>query len=74
MRRIKSANSLISRNDPEIMTYNKEELLKLLKDRRYHSPEMSETDEDNSSKRLICVYDLSWRSDQVRFQFSVLIV
>lgn len=46
------------------MSYGKRDLLKLLASRAYHSPEISET-EDEGSKSVINVYDLSWRSEEV---------
>ena len=40
----------------------------ILKDNRYHSPEDSETDEEGvDGKRAINVYNLSWRSREVRY-------
>ncbi|RGB28976.1 hypothetical protein C1646_767154 [Rhizophagus diaphanus] len=47
------------------MSYEKWDLLKILANRTYHSPEMSET-EDKGSKSVINVYDLSWRSEELR--------
>ena len=46
------------------MSYGKRDMLKILANRAYHSPEMSET-EDEGSKSVINVYDLSWRSEEV---------
>ncbi|CAB4440170.1 unnamed protein product [Rhizophagus irregularis] len=68
IRRMKSAKSLYANNNSEISKYNKEELLKILKNRKYHSPEIIESDDDpvNQNKRIICVYDLSWRSDELK--------
>lgn len=41
--------------------------MKILGDNRYHSPEMSESDEEHQGgKRSINVYNPSWRSDEVR--------
>ncbi|POG78938.1 hypothetical protein GLOIN_2v1766266 [Rhizophagus irregularis DAOM 181602=DAOM 197198] len=41
------------------------EVLNILKDTRYHSPEDSETDKEQpDGKRKIIVYNLSWRSDE----------
>jgi hypothetical protein len=39
--------------------------LKILADRLYHSPEVSETDEEDPEKSIIAIYDYSWRSDEV---------
>ncbi|CAB5215295.1 unnamed protein product [Rhizophagus irregularis] len=45
--------------------YDKTEVLNILKDTRYHSPEDSETDKEQpDGKRKIIVYNLSWRSDE----------
>jgi hypothetical protein len=63
IRRLKAAKSLYKKNDDRIIGYEKRPLLKLLTDRLYHSPEISETDDDGS--QTINVYNLSWRSDEV---------
>ncbi|GET66375.1 hypothetical protein GLOIN_2v1773969 [Rhizophagus irregularis DAOM 181602=DAOM 197198] len=65
---MKSAKSLYANNNSEISKYNKEELLKILKNRKYHLPKISESDDDpvNQNKRIICVYDLSWHSDELK--------
>ena len=54
-------------NDERIDEHDKGELLAILKDNRYHSPEDSETDEADESRRVINVYNPSWRSDEVRY-------
>ncbi|RGB28900.1 hypothetical protein C1646_767272 [Rhizophagus diaphanus] len=42
-------------------------LLNILNDNRYHSPEYSESDEEQpDGKRQINVYNPSWRSEEVR--------
>ena len=46
-------------------SYNKAEVTQIIQDKRYHSPEMSETDEDIPGKRQVIVYDRSWRSSEV---------
>ena len=56
--------------DEQIMVYDQAELLEILKDNRYHSPEDSETDQD-SGNQVINVYNLSWRSTEVQY-FSIL--
>jgi hypothetical protein len=63
-RRIKGAKSLYSAKNQEVLKYDRTELITLLTNRKVHSPEMSETDEEHLT-RNICVYDLSWRSDRV---------
>ncbi|RGB29383.1 hypothetical protein C1646_766650 [Rhizophagus diaphanus] len=47
------------------MSYRKWDLLKILANCTYHSPEVSET-EDEGSKLVINVYDLSWCSEELR--------
>jgi hypothetical protein len=50
----------------KIVVYDRNEIFKILQDKRYHSPELSETDDENpSGKRCISVYDYSWRSKEV---------
>jgi len=50
----------------KIAEYDQNELFKILQDKRYHSPELSETDDENPlGKRNISVYDYSWRSKEV---------
>ncbi|RHZ90228.1 hypothetical protein Glove_2g22 [Diversispora epigaea] len=66
LRRIKAAKELFRKNDPNITDYNKESLLRMLADRAFHSPEMSDTDEEDRSKTVVNVYDLSWRSAEVK--------
>jgi hypothetical protein len=36
-----------------------------MNENRYHSPEESETDEENDGKRKIAIKDLKWRSSTV---------
>jgi hypothetical protein len=62
---MKAAKDLFKKSDSRITKYEKRPLLKILADRAYHSPELSETDEENSDTRVINVYDLSWRSEEV---------
>ncbi|CAB5370895.1 unnamed protein product [Rhizophagus irregularis] len=65
-RRIKGAISLFKRNDDRVKDYDKTEVLNILKDTRYHSPEDSEMDKEQpDGKRKIIVYNLSWRSDEL---------
>ena len=62
---MKAAKDLFKKDDSRITKYEKRPLLKILTDRAYHSPELSETDEENSDNTVINVYDLTWRSDEV---------
>lgn len=58
--------SLFKRKEPIVAQYNKNEILQITQDKRYHSPELSETDDENpEGKRQVFVYDHSWRSDEV---------
>ncbi|RHZ84980.1 hypothetical protein Glove_74g352 [Diversispora epigaea] len=66
IRRIKAAKELFRKNDPNIIDYDKESLLRMLADRAFHSPEMSDTDEEDRSKIVVNVYDLSWRSAELK--------
>ena len=45
----------------------KQPLLRILSDRLYHSPEISEMDEENRQRSVIAVYDYSWRSAEVYY-------
>ncbi|RHZ78708.1 hypothetical protein Glove_157g50 [Diversispora epigaea] len=69
LRRIKAAKELFRKNDPNITDYDKESLLRMLTDRTFHSPEMSDTDEKDRSKTVVNVYDLSWRSAELKHLF-----
>ncbi|RHZ87226.1 hypothetical protein Glove_38g13 [Diversispora epigaea] len=69
LRRIKAAKELFRKNDPNITDYDKESLLRMLADRTFYSSEMSDTDEEDRSKTVVNVYDLSWRSAEVSIYF-----
>ncbi|EXX60311.1 hypothetical protein RirG_181030 [Rhizophagus irregularis DAOM 197198w] len=60
------AKRLYSFDDERITKYDKHRLLKMLSNRLFHSPEISETDEEDLTKSIIAIYDYSWRSDEVR--------
>ncbi|GET52000.1 hypothetical protein GLOIN_2v1840618 [Rhizophagus irregularis DAOM 181602=DAOM 197198] len=66
LRRIKAAKDLYRKNDERIIGYEKRQLLKMLANRSYHSPEISESDEENPDKTIVCVYDYSWRSQELK--------
>ena len=66
MQRIKAAKDLFNKKDSRIVSYGKRDLLKILANRAYHSPEVSES-EDEGSKSVINVYDLSWCSEEVTY-------
>jgi hypothetical protein len=53
-------------NDRLIKNFKKRELKPIIDDNFYHSPEDSETDQENpSGKRNIVIRDLDWRSSAV---------
>lgn len=52
--------------DPLVKKIRGEYLQPVLVDNAYHSPEISETDEENSSgQRKLVIKDLKWRSSTV---------
>ena len=54
------------KNENERITkYDKDSLIKMLANRSYHSPEFSETDEENREKSIVNMYDLSWHSSEI---------
>ena len=56
-------NHLRGVGDQLIQKFNDEHLQPVLDNSAYHSPEISETDEENpSDKRKIVIKDLKWRS------------
>ncbi|RHZ61001.1 hypothetical protein Glove_350g129 [Diversispora epigaea] len=63
---IKAAKELFRKNDPNITDYDKESLLRILTDRAFHLPEMPDTDEEDHLKTVVNVYDLSWRSAELK--------
>ena len=59
-------NHLRGVGDPLIRKFNSEYLQPVINHSAYHSPEISETDEENpSGKRKIVIKDLKWRSSTV---------
>ena len=52
-------DNLIENEDRLIRKFRSDELQGVQTDNRYHSPEISETDEENS-KRKIIIHDISW--------------
>ncbi|CAB5370672.1 unnamed protein product [Rhizophagus irregularis] len=66
IRRMKAAKRLYSFDDERITKYDKRRLLKMLSNRLFHSPEISETDEEDPTKSIITIYDYSWRSDELK--------
>ncbi len=51
--------------DPLIKKFKKYDLILIKESNLYHSPELSESDEDKTKKRKIVVKDLKWRSSTV---------
>ncbi|RHZ77738.1 hypothetical protein Glove_173g27 [Diversispora epigaea] len=66
IRHIKAAKELFRKNNSNITDYDKESLLRMLANRAFHSPEMSDTDEEDRSKTVVNVYDLSWRFAELK--------
>ncbi|GET57616.1 hypothetical protein GLOIN_2v1840618 [Rhizophagus irregularis DAOM 181602=DAOM 197198] len=66
LRQIKAAKDLYRKSDERIIGYEKRQLLKMLANRSYHSPEISESDEENPDKTIVCIYDYSWRSQELK--------
>jgi hypothetical protein len=66
---MKAAKDLFKSDDTRITSYEKRPLLKILANRSYHSPEISETDDEGPTS-VINVYDLSWRSEEVIINFD----
>ncbi|CAB5377094.1 unnamed protein product [Rhizophagus irregularis] len=56
IRRMKAAKRLYSFDDERITKYDKHRLLKMLSNRLFHSPEISETDEEDPTKRIAGFY------------------
>ncbi|CAG8706800.1 15732_t:CDS:2, partial [Dentiscutata heterogama] len=64
-RRAKMIDHLSEVNDKLIRKIAKKDLMKLQTSNHYHSPEISEMDEE-SVKRKIVVYNLKWRSQALK--------
>jgi hypothetical protein len=59
-------NHLRGVGDPLIQKFDDKYLQPVINNSAYHSPEISETDEENpSEKRKIVIKDLKWRSSTV---------
>ncbi|RHZ79701.1 hypothetical protein Glove_142g33 [Diversispora epigaea] len=66
LRCIKAAKELFRKNDPNITDYDKKSLLRMLTNRAFHSPEMSDTDEKDHLKTVVNIYDLFWQSAKLK--------
>ena len=64
--RTKTIEHLEAINDPIIKSFKNDELRPIKESSAYHSPDISETDEENPSKRKLITKDLTWRSTTVR--------
>ncbi|CAB5367448.1 unnamed protein product [Rhizophagus irregularis] len=62
----RAAKRLYSFDDERITKYDKRRLLKMLSNRLFHFPEISETDEEDLTKSIIAINDYSWRSDKLK--------
>jgi hypothetical protein len=51
--------------DPIVQKFQDENLQPVLNDSAYHSPEISETDEENPDQRKVVIKDLKWWSSTV---------
>ena len=60
---------MISIEDPLVKLFKKSELRPIMDISAYHSPEASETDDDDINKRKIVTKDLIWRSTTVSLIF-----
>jgi hypothetical protein len=56
---------LFRAKDRLINRFYDDELQPIMNENWYHSPEESETDEENDGKRKIAIKDLKWRSSTV---------
>jgi hypothetical protein len=55
--------------DRLVKKFRPNELQQVRMDNRYHSPEVSETDEENPDKRKVVIRDIGWRSSTVSLLF-----
>ena len=66
MNRTKVIEHLVAINDPLITMFKESELRPIKESSVYHSPDLSETDDENATgKRKIVTKDLAWRSSTV---------
>ena len=62
-------DKLVEDGDRLVEKFRPNELHQLRTDNRYHSPEVSETDEENPDKRKVVIRDIGWRSSTVSLLF-----
>ncbi|PKY57595.1 hypothetical protein RhiirA4_429099 [Rhizophagus irregularis] len=60
-------NHLKEIDDPLVKMFKIKELLPIKNNSLYHSPEISETDDENPGQRKIVTRDLKWRSSTLRY-------
>jgi len=66
-------NHLSVINDPLIQMFKEKELQPIKDNSIYHSPDLSETDNEHPGKRKLVTKDLEWRSTSVRIDVEILI-
>jgi hypothetical protein len=71
---MRGAEALFNEGDARVSKYDREEIMKMLRNTACHSPEQSESDPDNEDKRQIVVYDYSWKSTEVYQHFNLYII
>ncbi|CAB5376981.1 unnamed protein product [Rhizophagus irregularis] len=59
-------NARLQHENNRLTKYDKHRLLKMLSNRLFHSPEISETDKEDPTKSIIAIYDYSWRSNELK--------
>ncbi len=65
---------LMAIDDPLVCIFKERELHPIMNNNAYHSPEVSESDEEYPlNQRKIIVKDLRWRSSTVRFIIMICI-
>ena len=64
--RTKTIEHLAAIEDPIISMFNKGELRPIKESSAYHSPEVSETDEESPNQRKVVIKDLEWQSSTVK--------
>lgn len=57
--------------DSLINNFNKNDLKEITSKNAYHSPDISESDNEGVEENKIVNYDLQWRSDTVSIKFIV---
>ena len=76
-RRIKAAFKLFETNDENVVEFDKDEIISILQQNEYHSPEQSDSEDEFltrnfDDKLFVHVYDRPWRSQKVNIILCVL--